>query len=208
MDTRSTSRRETWKRLLDQEIGGYRLGIQTFSTPHYRPAQWFGEVVRREVRGKCLDIGCGILHRPAYHKGTAYFWGIDPHPGEERAFPFVRGVGEALPFKSGAFDAALFGTSLEHTLMPLRCLSEAVRVLKPGGKLLVWFADWSATAEGHAKYQLWCARGGMFDTYHQWAFTMAELVHIMTDLGLYVYQRLNWNKSPVVAVIVGRKERP
>lgn len=208
MDTLSTCRIETWRRLLDRELEAHRSGVQSFSHARYRPAQWFGEIVRREVRGKCLDIGCGILPRPAYHKGPARFWGIDPHLGEKRAFPFVCGMGEDLPFKAGTFDAAIFGTSLEHTLMPLSCLAEAVRVIKRGGNLLVWFADWSATADGYAKYTLWCAQGGMFDTYHQWAFTMGELAyHMTTDLGLRVYQRLNWPKSPVVAAIVGRKEQ-
>ncbi len=44
---------------------------------------------------------------------------------------------EALPLDDGAFDAALLSQSLHATEEPVAALREAVRVLAPGGRLLV-----------------------------------------------------------------------
>ena len=47
----------------------------------------------------------------------------------------VVGDMEALPFKDGEFDAAMFVAALHHVPDPLRALQEARRVLRPGGKI-------------------------------------------------------------------------
>ena len=44
---------------------------------------------------------------------------------------------EALPIKNGAVDVAFFSQSLHHALNPRRALTEAFRILKPGGRILV-----------------------------------------------------------------------
>jgi SAM-dependent methyltransferase len=43
----------------------------------------------------------------------------------------------ALPFRTGAFDAAINIVTLEHVREPALVLSEIARVLKPGGRLLI-----------------------------------------------------------------------
>jgi SAM-dependent methyltransferase len=44
---------------------------------------------------------------------------------------------EAVPFRTGAFDAALNIVTLEHVREPRAVLAELCRVLKPGGRLLL-----------------------------------------------------------------------
>ena len=44
---------------------------------------------------------------------------------------------EAIPIDSGELDAALLSLVLHHAPEPVRVLGEAIRVLKPGGRLLI-----------------------------------------------------------------------
>ena len=93
--------------------------------------------------GTVLDVGCGTQRLPTYaDTSSCRFVGIDPLPGEpERAFEFVRAVGEYLPFRTGGVDQVLFATSLDHVLVPRRALAEAQRVIRPGGAVNVWFGE-------------------------------------------------------------------
>lgn len=61
--------------------------------------------------------------------------------GAVEAPTFVRGVGERLPFRDGAFDAVLAFWSLNHVRDPAAVLSEVRRVLRPGGRFLAVLED-------------------------------------------------------------------
>ena len=50
----------------------------------------------------------------------------------------VCGVGEHLPFASSTFDLVLSHEVLEHVRDDRAYLSEALRSLKPGGRLLLF----------------------------------------------------------------------
>jgi SAM-dependent methyltransferase len=93
--------------------------------------------------GIVLDVGCGTQGLPTYADLDACrFVGIDPLPGDaERAFEFVQGLGEYLPFRTGSLDQVLFATSLDHMLVPRRALAEAARAIRPGGAVNVWFGE-------------------------------------------------------------------
>jgi SAM-dependent methyltransferase len=58
-------------------------------------------------------------------------------PGAPRGFGCAQGVGEMLPFADGCFDCVLLSEVIEHLEAPDRTIQEAVRVLRPGGRLLV-----------------------------------------------------------------------
>jgi SAM-dependent methyltransferase len=51
--------------------------------------------------------------------------------------PFVRGTGYQLPFRDGTFDAVGSLTVLEHLDRPVAFLEEMVRIVKPGGRVVV-----------------------------------------------------------------------
>ena len=83
--------------------------------------------------GTVLDIGCGTgwMHglMPSVH-----YYGIDPIPfDQEYAFPFIRGVGDRLPFADSTFDACYFYSSIVHAISVEASVAEARRVLVPGG---------------------------------------------------------------------------
>ena len=102
------------------------------------------------LHGVVLDVGCGPQRLPTYADvGDCRFIGVDPLAGErERAFEFVQGLGEYLPFRDGCFDEVLFATSLDHMLVPQLALAEARRVLAPGGAINVWFGELDRRSSG------------------------------------------------------------
>ncbi len=61
----------------------------------------------------------------------------------------VEGVGENLPFPDASFDVVYSFQVLEHVQDPLRVLSEAWRVLKPGGMLYCNAPNYRTFFEGH-----------------------------------------------------------
>ncbi|HYV60439.1 MAG TPA: methyltransferase domain-containing protein [Acidimicrobiia bacterium] len=81
----------------------------------------------RDVDGLVLDAGSGF-------KSTVFENVVNleivSYPSTD-----VLGVGERLPFATGAFDAALSLNVLEHVRDPFRCASELSRVVRPGGRL-------------------------------------------------------------------------
>jgi SAM-dependent methyltransferase len=82
-----------------------------------------------------LDIGCGDKPYLPYFKGVAAtYTGVDVYPGERVD---VIGPAEALPFEDASFDVVVATQMLEHVPDPPRVLSEAHRVLRPGGVLLL-----------------------------------------------------------------------
>ncbi len=94
-------------------------------------------------QGKGLEIGVGS-GRFAGPLGVRV--GIDPSPAMlvhavERGIEVVQGVAELLPFANESFDYALVVTTICFVDSPSRMLSEARRVLKPGGRVVLGFID-------------------------------------------------------------------
>jgi len=61
----------------------------------------------------------------------------------------VDSVGESLPFPDASFDIVYSANVLEHTQDPERVLSEALRILRPGGLLHMEMPNFLSYFEGH-----------------------------------------------------------
>ncbi|HLE59189.1 MAG TPA: class I SAM-dependent methyltransferase [Candidatus Limnocylindria bacterium] len=98
---------------------------------------------------RIADVGTGIGHYPmllARHTGRTY--GIESEPdllavARQRAeaahqpnLRIVEGTPDRLPLRDGAVDIVLHG-SIEPTDAALPLIAEALRVLRPGGRLVV-----------------------------------------------------------------------
>lgn len=83
----------------------------------------------------CLDFTEAML---AQGKQLASAAGIDN-------IAFVMGNAEALPYEDGTFDLVITRLSLHHFVNPETPFKEMERVLKKGGRLVIW--DMEATAE-------------------------------------------------------------
>lgn len=95
-----------------------------------------------------LDVGCGtgavleLLHGEYPEKRLT---GLDLTPRmiemarakQLENVRFIVGDAEALPFESRSFDAVLCSNSFHHYPHPEKFFSEAARVLRPGGRLVL-----------------------------------------------------------------------
>jgi SAM-dependent methyltransferase len=93
--------------------------------------------------GRGLEIGVGSA-RFAAPLGIAV--GIDPSPAmlalaAVRGIHCAQGIVEDLPFPGAGFDYALMVTTICFVDSPPRTLTEAYRVLKPNGRLVIGFID-------------------------------------------------------------------
>ncbi|MBK8482627.1 MAG: class I SAM-dependent methyltransferase [Proteobacteria bacterium] len=87
-----------------------------------------------------LDVGCGsgfIAHHLIGLRGARAV-GVDVACGTEAAIPYTRYEGRYLPFDDATFDAVLLCYVLHHSADPPLLVREARRVLRPGGRLLVY----------------------------------------------------------------------
>ena len=105
--------------------------------------------------GRVLDDGCGVgayLERLAPRARVAFGVELD----HERAVEAGRkgqsaacAAGEALPFPAASFDLVLSHEVLEHVGDDRRAVAEAVRVLKPGGRMIVFAPNRGYPFETH-----------------------------------------------------------
>jgi SAM-dependent methyltransferase len=92
-----------------------------------------------------VDFGCGsaavVASLPARER-----IGIEPNPPARRAGEGrgVRMVASTRELDDGIADVVISNHALEHTLAPLDELRELHRVLRPGGRLVLWLPldDW------------------------------------------------------------------
>jgi ubiquinone/menaquinone biosynthesis C-methylase UbiE len=92
-------------------------------------------------KGRGIEIGVGT---GVFASELDIEFGLDPsiaclRLARERGVKVVCGIGEALPFKDGSFDFALYAVTLCFLADPKAALREAQRVLKPMGKIVVCF---------------------------------------------------------------------
>jgi SAM-dependent methyltransferase len=109
-----------------------RFGLSSLRTERFN-------YVSKEVRGKCLDIGCGRDNTFVTRHLNGNGVGIDvyPYAGLKRE-NIVKDM-TSLPFKNGLFSAVTFIACLNHVPENKRLaeLAEAYRCLKVGGKVII-----------------------------------------------------------------------
>jgi len=103
---------------------------------------------------RVLEVGCGDgrLFRQIRDLGfTGGYTGIDMSAGlaaanrvRHPAARWTAGSVEHLPFADDTFDACFSLYVLEHTVHPERALESMVRVVRPGGHVLLVFPDFVA----------------------------------------------------------------
>ena len=108
--------------------------------------------------GRILEDGCGVgqyLARLADGARQAVGLEIEFERGVEalhKAGQVVCGVGEHLPFSDGYFDLVLSHEVIEHVQDDRQALAEMVRVLRPGGRLVLFCPNRGYPFETHGIY--------------------------------------------------------
>ncbi|MBI5527416.1 MAG: class I SAM-dependent methyltransferase [Deltaproteobacteria bacterium] len=109
-----------------------RFGLTSLADERY-------DYVSREVRGECLDVGCGRHNRfiNEYRGGRGR--GIDVYRHEGLTEGHVVSDISHFPFDDCSFETVTFIANLNHVPRSLRDveLREAHRVLVSGGKIVV-----------------------------------------------------------------------
>jgi SAM-dependent methyltransferase len=90
------------------------------------------------LSGKLLDVGCGSKPYQSLFRVDAYI-GLDIDSEVSRRVGIADHFysGDKFPFIDSSFDSILCNQVLEHVFNPNEFVSEIVRVLKPGGVLLL-----------------------------------------------------------------------
>lgn len=146
-----------------------------------------------EGRGRLLEIGPGL--RPRLPLAATTYVDLSQRATRslrERAPEVVLGNGALLPFADETFDLVCALDVVEHADQPDRVLSEAARVLRPGGDLLV------AVPLHQSKWT-------RFDTLvgHHCRFEAAQIREITRSLGLRVARSAPFGSVPRSKLLMG-----
>lgn len=111
-----------------------------------------------------LDMGCGASGKSLYYLsiGAEKVVGVDivPHYKEEAEafaqelgvadrFTFILGDALNLPVAENTFDVVIMNDFMEHIYDPEGALTEALRVLKPGGRIYINFPPYFHPTGAH-----------------------------------------------------------
>ncbi|MFQ5601301.1 MAG: class I SAM-dependent methyltransferase [Candidatus Krumholzibacteriia bacterium] len=133
----------------------YDVGRQVF-------LEHFGAQLLQGAR--MLDVGCGMGGKTVWYaeSGAASVFGIDlemRHAAQSARFAASRkvadrvhiAVGDAMrmPFADGEFTVVTANDSMEHFADPAAALRELGRVLKPGGRLYIYFTPYRSPLGSH-----------------------------------------------------------
>jgi 2-polyprenyl-3-methyl-5-hydroxy-6-metoxy-1,4-benzoquinol methylase len=136
---------------------------------------------------RVLDVGAGIgqyreLFRHCEYR--AHDFGLEPATGGQYTPLDYRSDITAIPVPDASFDAVLCTEVLEHVPEPIAALKEMVRILRPGGSLLI-----SAPLGSHLHQEPYHFYGGYTPHWYSRFLPAAgcEIASIESNLGFFSF---------------------
>jgi SAM-dependent methyltransferase len=148
----------------------------------------------RLMGGHVLDVGCGVgMYLRAFREITPHRFGVEIEGERARQAAahgcVVQAPGGRLPFACDTFDLVLSHEVIEHVADDRACVAEMVRVLRSGGRLVVFCPNRLYPFETHGHY--WRGR---------YYFGNTPLINYLPD-------RLRDRLAPHVRTYTGRTVR-
>ncbi len=180
-----------WQKHQDEMWQDFEAKEKGVLSSRNETTEYIGEIIDQRGDGLFLDVGCGALPLPPYMAasvGHVRWMGIDPFFGDAvREFPFAQALGEYLPFRPGVFDGVLYASTIYHQVDPQQSLRRTRRVLKPDGRLYIWYEP----PKSKLRYLLWRARRTLgwpcrYSRFHYGAFTHRSLHALLERTGFAV----------------------
>jgi ubiquinone/menaquinone biosynthesis C-methylase UbiE len=208
-----------YSKLSPQEMRGlkykerYKREHPEWDETTVRLNRWMKEYLKRKIGVQVLDLGCGNgNYLIDEHRGKIdWAAGIDVRSKFTKKNvcldEMVYGKAEELPWEENRFDAVISLWMLEHAEDPGKVLSEAWRVLKPGGIFLFatpnkeswlvkgrgWLKNWSRVA-GIVEKLYGRKEEGVFGVYYR-ANDLKTLKKLLGEAG-FANWRLELNYDP------------
>jgi SAM-dependent methyltransferase len=166
----------------------------------YRDA--YMALVDLAAAGAVVDLGCGtgVVARAvaAREEFGGTVTGIDQSPvfiaaaerfaageGVADRIEFVVGDVHALPFADASFDVAIAHTLVSHVPDPLAVVSEAARVVRPGGTVAIFDGDYASLTFGCRDLELARAmEAGIQSIVMSTPRVMRDLPRVLRQAGL------------------------
>lgn len=138
-------------------------------------------LIERHSEGLVLDCGAGM--RNTYYANVVNYE-IVPYDSTD-----VLGVAEELPFRDDSFDAVLCLNVLEHVKDPFRVARELMRVLRPGGEMMV-VAPFLQPLHGYPHHYFNMTRQGLVTLFEPMAdkrFALYGAMHPIWALNWFLH---------------------
>ncbi len=114
------------------------------------------------ANGRVLDVGCGNRWVERCLPSNTQYVGLDYPTTISKGYAGKADVfsdGQCLPFASNSFDTVVLMDVLEHLPAPDLAISEAWRILKPGGILLIQVPFLYPLHDQPHDFQRWSKQG-------------------------------------------------
>jgi SAM-dependent methyltransferase len=111
------------------------------------------------LQGRVLEDGCGVgMYVQQLQRLAGEVIGLEYdlehcRAAKGRAEEVINAAGENLPFPDASFDLILSHEVLEHVRDDRQAVEEMMRVLRPGGRLLVFVPNRGYPVETHGIYR-------------------------------------------------------
>ena len=110
------------------------------------------------IQGRILENGCGVgmyVEHVAQHGGTVIGLEYDLERAAEartRSEHILNAAGECVPLPASSFDLVLSHEVIEHVQDDRTAIREMIRVIKPGGRVLIFCPNRGYPFETHGIY--------------------------------------------------------
>lgn len=117
-------------------------------------------MIRRwvDLNGRILDNGCGLgTYLEAFRAYSDHCFGLEleydrAQQALARTDGIVQAAGEQLPFSDNSFDFVFSNEVIEHVADDRQALAEMARVIRPGGRILMFAPNRWYPVEQHGIY--------------------------------------------------------